>query len=70
LIPLYDRFKNALQNSKYLRFKQNIKYSKKYVDRDNYALKNRNSVNHFVDILRVDIENLILDTNTICNINL
>jgi len=70
LIPLFNRFKDTLSQRKYLRFKHEITYKKRYVDRDNYQGKNKNAVNHFVDILRIEINNLVLNTDIECNINL
>lgn len=70
LNPLFDGFKEGLLRNGYLRKKQEITFKKSYLDKANYT-GNKNALNHFVDILRVRISGLILDTNTVeCSINL
>lgn len=70
LVLLFDRFKAALRDDLRI-FKPNeIIYKKKYIDLANYKQVNKNTLNHYVDVLLVDIENLILKTNIDCNINL
>lgn len=66
LIPLFNEFKASLSENQYIRNENEITFSKSYFDKANYSQNNLNSVNHFVDIIRVKINGLSLDTNFEC----
>lgn len=66
LIPLFNAFKVALLNHPAILNSSEIEFNKDYFDLASYDKSNKNAVNHFVDIIRVTVENLKLDTNYKC----